>query len=152
MEIPTEIVGKYETVDIETEEILFDGYELRNGMIVIIEDVDLRWDVLDNPDDRHMYYTMVMNRWCRISNVCVRNTKVEFLATYEDDFAVKRVTDVSKAWIVKKESIPPRTQAEWEATLQQSREMKPDVAAKLTGDEPNPSTLVNFDDGETRQV
>lgn len=107
MEIPNEIVGKYETVDPETEEILFDGYLLKSGMVVVIEDVELRWDVVDDPDDRHMYYMMVMNRWCRISDVySTRNHKVEFIATYADGFIVKRITDTSKAWIVKVDSKP----------------------------------------------
>jgi len=151
VEIPTEIVGKYETVDPDTEEILFDGLELRNGMVVVIEDVDFRWDVVDDiPNERHGYYLMVMNRWCLVSNVYVRNQKVEFIATYEDGFMLKRTTDVSKSWIVKKDSIPPRTQAEWEAQI--SRETDPEAAMKLTGHEPNPSTIVDFDSGETREV
>ena len=119
MEIPVDVVGKYDMTDPATEELLFDGHELKNGMIVVIEDVELRWDVVDDPDDKNVYYLMMMNRWCQISNVLVRNMKVEFIATYEDGFQIKRTTDVSKSWIVKKESIPPRSREAWEAQLEQ---------------------------------
>ena len=105
-EIPTEIVGKYEVMDPRTEGLLFDGYELKNGMIVIIEDVELRFDVVDNPTSHQAHYLMIMNRWARISNVFVRGQKVEFVATYEDGFTVKRTTDIGKAWIVKTSSRP----------------------------------------------
>ena len=152
MEIPTELVERYATVDPETEEILFSGADLRRDMIVVIEDVELRWDLVDEPDERQLYYTMVMNRWCRVSNLFHRNGKVEFLAEYEDGFQVKRVTPVEKAWIVKKDSIPPRTQAEWEAQLHTPGEVDQETAMKLTGHAPNPSTIVSFDTGETRQV
>lgn len=105
-EIPTGIIGKYEVMDPATEDLLFDGYELKNGMIVVIEDVDLRWEVVDNPNSHQAHYLMIMNRWARISNVFVRSQKVEFIATYEDGITVKRTTDIGKAWIVKRDSRP----------------------------------------------
>ena len=152
VEIPSETVGKYETVDPATEELLFDGFDLRNGMIVIIDDVELRWELEEDPNDRTAYYIAVMNRWCRISNVLTRGGKVEFIATYEDGFMLKRSTPVDKAWIVKKETIPPRSPEEWKAQNPDSWDPDPETAMKLSGHAPNPSTIVDFDSGETREV
>lgn len=112
VEVPGNIVGKFETMDPATEALLFDGSELRFGMVAITAEVDERFD--EQASIGKDYYLLLMNRFARISNVTHRTTpngpKVEFVATYEDGTQIKRSHALHHAWIVKKYSMPDYSQ------------------------------------------
>lgn len=149
MEIPTEIVGKYDVMDPATEDLLSSGHDLRNGMIVLIGEMPERWSVVGEPDENQAYYIMLMNRWALISEVHHRSTpnghKVVFVATYKDGTKIKRQHDINYSWLVKLDSMPklPRHDAQ---------EMDPSVGMQLLGQAHNPSVLANYDTGEIVEI
>lgn len=101
-------VQKYYLMNPDTEEILFDGAELRDGMKVLIEDPQLRETITDRlgEDPAAFAHAMQMNRWCTVSDFTSDFPNIEFIATYEDETQRKMTVDSKKAWIVKMASIP----------------------------------------------
>lgn len=101
-------VQKYYLMNPDTEEILFDGAELRDGMKVLIEDPQLRETITDRlgEDPEAFARAMQMNRWCTVSDFTSDFPNIEFIATYEDETQRKMTVDSKKAWIVKMSSIP----------------------------------------------
>jgi hypothetical protein len=98
-------VSKYRTMDVKTEDLLFSGMELRNGMIVLIEN-QYRMELVDSPSDDLLWRIQLANRWCQVSNVICTDVVVGFVATYADGTKVKREYPLSISWYVKKASIP----------------------------------------------
>lgn len=96
--------------DPETEELLFDGTYLRDGMRVLNGRTknlqDLSWVGSDLCEDR----AMENNRWCTISHVREERARdyhfISFFATYDDGVKIKRQHPIDNSWIVKKDSIP----------------------------------------------
>ena len=101
------------------EDLLFEGADLREGMIVLIESSLIK----ENPervDEWSRKRVMENNRWCTVLRVNVRerfdhddyghatrtSPLVEMLCEYPDGVKAKRSFDNSYAWIVKRDSIP----------------------------------------------
>jgi hypothetical protein len=102
MNIPTESAVDYD-MNPATDDLLFDGTELRDGMVVIPESKYLR----ERSGSRG-------NQWCRATRVTMRQSEikgapvefVEFIGVYADGFKAKLSMGTVNSWIVKKDSIP----------------------------------------------
>ena len=98
--IPEGLFTDYE-MNPETDEVLFDGRSLKNGMVVLLEDEGLR---------AHCSDPRIFNRWALVSEVQVvlgdDGKIIGFIATYSDGTKRKRLDDIRLAWLVKKDSIP----------------------------------------------
>jgi len=104
----------------EDDDLLFDGTELRPGMIVLVESSLMKADIdgFDNKYDRKRI--LECNRWCEVVRVEIEprfqedeagrtipsSPLVKFLARYPDGTLANRTYDASYAWYVKKFSIP----------------------------------------------
>lgn len=119
-------VGKYYTVNRETETLLFDGTYLRDGMVVVSGEMNDRDDLKEEiRDEAELYERNMYSRWCTISHVRIeklhyRNIpQVSFIATYEDGNQIKQTFPVPKSWIVKNDSIPPeKYSSEWKQKIE----------------------------------
>lgn len=103
--VPGLFVEKYYMMNPETEDVLLDGTELRDGMTVLLE----------NPIDRasygvsdRMHTVLKKNRWCTVTklNVYVDSNTVRFVGVYEDGTKIARTHNVPTPWLVKLDSIP----------------------------------------------
>jgi hypothetical protein len=109
---PGEWVGKWDDMDLTSEELLFSSKDLRNGMVVVLGDpyarVELNSKNTSDPlIEKTKYRTKVTNRWCVVSNVeIVDHGMVAFIATYSDGQAMRRDIHINYSWWVKKDSIP----------------------------------------------
>lgn len=101
-----EFVDKYYVMDPASEEILFDGTGLVDGMIVLIERTESREEIRDKMSPGQTDNARWNNRWAKISRVEVRGENVSFIATYEDHTVKKRVHNVHFPWLVKLYSLP----------------------------------------------
>lgn len=110
-EIPSEYESKYFTMNPETDDLLLNGHQLENAMIVLIENPDHRTHIPENLDDMHIEHQFnadEKNRWCRVSQLEKHIQFVRFIAIYADGTKRKRVYDIHDAWFVKKDSKPWR--------------------------------------------
>lgn len=98
-DLPTP-VSKYYRMDPDEDGILFDGTEVKAGMIVLIESHEHRLEDKEHPD----YKTF--NAWCEVSQPTIRNGVLKFIGTYADGWQTVRIHAVNCAWLVKKESYP----------------------------------------------
>jgi hypothetical protein len=100
-------VDKYEEMNPETEDLLFDGRQLRNGMKVL-PDITYRADIVHMSSSRIRDKAMLRNRWCTVDNLEIRNdiNMVSFVGVYEDGTKRKHEHNIDIAWVVKKDSIP----------------------------------------------
>lgn len=105
----------------EDDILLFDGTELKPGMVVLLESDHQKGDQkdLENAWSKKRY--LESNRWCEVLRVQVQRRPeydehgqylfegsplVHFTAQYPDGVVAKRTYDASFAWIVKKISMP----------------------------------------------
>jgi hypothetical protein len=104
----------------EDDDLLFDGTELKPGMVVLLESSTMK----GSPEDLESTYSrkryLENNRWCEVVRVEItsrydmdENNRpvpgsplVSLLARYPDSTLAKRTFDASFAWYVKKFSIP----------------------------------------------
>lgn len=107
----TEFVDQYYRMNPETEDVLFDGTYLRDGMRVLIEDPYKRANTPTKlfPSDDVLHELLVNNRWCVVSQAAITpgGHYVNFVGVYDDGTKTKRMNERSNAWIVKLDSIPP---------------------------------------------
>ena len=112
-------VSKFYEMDPQFEDLLANGKDLKDGMIILLEDSMFRGD----PDSTSPYEqekVREINRWCTVSQVNIQrrfdtdelgrviqeaSPLVSFVATYGDGVKKKRSYDSSYAWIVKLESM-----------------------------------------------
>lgn len=108
-------VGKYYMMQGSIEELLFDGHDLRNGMVVLTEDPMNRQDlrVLDTPNslsyNNAFGMALMYNRWCTVTQLRkgdLQNPKIQFVGVYADGSKRKWRVDQDDAWLVKRDSIP----------------------------------------------
>ncbi len=103
-------VDRFYEMDPEFDDILFSGAEVREGMVVLLEDCLLRAD-LSRDDIYNADRARECNRWCTVERVEVKprpdcsSALLRFLARYGDGTKRLRSYDISYAWIVKKDSI-----------------------------------------------
>ena len=103
-----QFVPKYYVMDPETEEVVFDGKSLADGMVILIADPNERARPEKDLDgDWGQDRLLERNRWCTVSKVVVEPgvNSLYFLATYEDGTQRKRSYSIQQSWIVKKDSI-----------------------------------------------
>lgn len=99
-------VDKYYVMDPASEDILFDGTGLVDGMIVLIERTESREELREKMTPGQIDNARWNNRWAKISRVEVRGENVSFFAVYEDHTVKKRVHNVHFPWLVKIASLP----------------------------------------------
>ncbi len=103
-------VDRFYVMDPEFDDVLFSGAELREGMVVLLEDPLMRGD-LDRQDVYSRNRRDECNRWCVVERLEVRprpefgSPLVRFLARYPDGTKRLRSYDASYGWIVKKGSM-----------------------------------------------
>lgn len=104
----------------EDDDLLFDGTELKPGMVVLLESSTMKGSPEDMNNEWSRKRYMENNRWCEVIRVEVRerfdhdesgrtvscSPLVSFMARYPDGTLAKRQYDASFAWYVKKFSIP----------------------------------------------
>jgi hypothetical protein len=95
------MVDKWYEMDPEVETLLYDGTELVEGMIVLIETSNKKVDVRLELSDEELYYAHRWNRWMMISRIKIVDGIVWFLAEYEDGTQAKLSTSVNHAWLSK---------------------------------------------------
>jgi hypothetical protein len=125
----TEFVEKYYQMDPAEEDLLFDGTELRDGMIVLIEDDRYREG---GTADRHeklrgesLKQLNKYNRWAMVEHLRLVGNVVEFIGVFEDGRKAKFSHEAEVAWYVKNHSIPGEINVEAEIAATQDEENDP---------------------------
>lgn len=105
-----QFVEKYYVMDPKLEDLLFDGTELRDGMIVLVGDSSFREEITDGLRGYKLEIAMERNRYCKISRVgrTFKNDQwnVVFLGEYVDGTKRKVVIAEDMPWIVVKQTMP----------------------------------------------
>jgi len=108
IQVNVEFVDKHYIPTSDTEEILY-GFELKNGMIVVIESPDLREDTESISWLRRsveLYrQSLERNRWCKVTKFLDDGNAIRFVGEYIDGTKFARFYDSTSTWVVKKESI-----------------------------------------------
>lgn len=99
-------VEKYYVMDPKTEDLLFDGYKIKNGMYVLIESHGMREDMGAELGQDQMYLARMNNRWCMVAELSFTETMVQFIGVYDDGTKMKRNVNIEHAWFVNIDSIP----------------------------------------------
>ena len=111
MEIPSEIVPKYYRMNPKTDDMVMGGKDLADGMVVLVEDPNLRYDPkLPDMDDWEIDRLNMRNRWCRVHNVHVVGNAVHFVGAYADGTKRKSQVTLTYSWLFKIDSIPDSIQ------------------------------------------
>lgn len=101
-----DFVGKYFQMDPETDNLLFDGSYLRDGMIVLAGDSSMRAEIRSREmPGEILEQALTHNRWCEVEHVVFSNSDVSFIAIYEDGTKKKRAHLRGLSWYVKIDSI-----------------------------------------------
>lgn len=105
-------VEKYYIMNPETEALIPNGRGLKNGMVVLIEDAEMRIDLSRaNLNASDLFRAVQYNRWCEVSNITVEDhgpgkmSVVTFVGTYEDGTQHKRWAGLNKGWLAKKHTL-----------------------------------------------
>lgn len=102
----SQFTPKYYEMDPETEDIIPDGEGLENGMVVLLENENLRVDLSTADRSEQKYYmARERNRWCKISDLRISGDMVRFTATYVDDTKRHRSYSLTEPWLVALDSI-----------------------------------------------
>jgi hypothetical protein len=115
-----EFVSKYYRMNPDEDMILFDGGRLRDGMMVLVEDPNIRAtdysDTLPSGDTAWFHKLRQANRWCVVKDVLAdplasdhhcRNRHVRFIGIYEGGEEMFRSYPLEVPWLAKKETVPP---------------------------------------------
>lgn len=101
------LVHKYYPMDPKTEDLISNGIDLKNGMVVLIAGPDVRVETSKSLSEPWvMDRALENNRWALISEIEFAGSTVSFVATYEDGTKRKRSSSVFYAWLVKLDSLP----------------------------------------------
>lgn len=98
-------VSKFYEMTPGEEDILFNGWELRDGMVVLIAHDEFRQEVHPHMSQSELEKARRFNRWATISEVESGDVWVSFIATYSDGTKKKQQLDVAEAWFVKVDSL-----------------------------------------------
>lgn len=98
---------KFYLMDSKTEDLLPDGFQLLDGMKVMIEGSNFRVDVSRKMNDWQRDRALMNNRWCTVRDLVVLGNpeSVRFTAVYDDGSKMIRQEYVGTAWFVKKNSM-----------------------------------------------
>lgn len=97
----TNFVDKFYQMDPTTEDLLFEGRSLKNGMIVLIGDSGWREDVSGELDHQSLELARANNRWALVTNLHVRPSKISFVGLYDDGTKIRRDFQNDYPWLVK---------------------------------------------------
>lgn len=117
VEIPSEFVDRNAEMNPETDDLIR-GRELKEGMVVLIEDSSVREDIshhtgeTDHKCDAHKCRRIKeTSRWCRVTSLDIRKRMedrsplVSFIAVYSDGTKRLRTYNQSFGWFVKLNSM-----------------------------------------------
>lgn len=96
----SQFVDKYFQMDPEQHDVLFDGTEMQDGMVVLYENPRGRVDMNEVLDEESLELARRRNRWALVSKVRVSSDRVEFLAEYHDGSKKKINESKDVSWIV----------------------------------------------------
>jgi len=85
----------------KTDDLLFDGTYLRDGMTVLVGDASQRMEITDDMDVYHRDQAELTNAWYTITHVMTNQKYVTFLATYEDGSKRKVTFPLGVPWLVR---------------------------------------------------
>lgn len=111
----TNYESRYREMDPKTEDLIGDGYELKEGMRVLIADPALRNDTSrgfgrgdHEIDQKLLWQAKQNNRWCVVSKPMpdFDNDLISFIGVYDDGTKRKRMHQRITAWLVKLDSMP----------------------------------------------
>lgn len=96
-------VPKFFEMDPETDDLLFDGYDLKRGMVVLIATDYCRQDMNQALEPFEKENADRFNRWCTVLNIPQTSEgHVAFIALYDDGTKKKIVVPTTHAWYVRK--------------------------------------------------
>lgn len=133
-------VPQFYKMDPATDDLMAEGRQLFNGMIVLVADKMMRQDLreIEGKDDAEISpYALdraeQYNRWCTVSGLTTQRRDhmedlVRFIGVYEDGTKTKFTIASSHAWLYKKDSLPKDVFSEHPAAV--SREMIEHVALR----------------------
>lgn len=104
-------VGINYVMNVETEELLFDGTLLWPNMKVLIETDGYRVSIaeaLTGMDPEKRVAAERWNRWVTIQRLVNDGLSAEFIGVYDDGNKKKFIVPITCAWYVKKDSLPDR--------------------------------------------
>lgn len=101
--LTVDLVDKWHDMDPETDDLLFDGTELVEGMVVLIADPKMRVDIRYPLSPKMLYRARTWNRWFVVSHLSISDSDktVIMMANYEDGSKRKIETQASLPWISK---------------------------------------------------
>jgi hypothetical protein len=93
-------------MDPEFEDLMY-GTDLKDGMIVLIEDALIKGDPENMTNDYDKARCLEANRWCTVSRFQsiprgLDSPLIKFIGVYADGTKIPRTYDSSYCWIVKK--------------------------------------------------
>jgi hypothetical protein len=109
-----QFVDKFHEMDPATEDLLFDGTLLRDGMVVLMGEPGMRSYIHDDMGPEALEDAKRFNVWYRISSVLMAGHNVIFQANYSNGIKKKINVRVTDSWLVKIDSIPSRIGSEEE--------------------------------------
>jgi hypothetical protein len=110
----TDIVPMYWQYNTETDDLIF-GKDLREGMEVVPNSDGRRHLSNTYHDGKPLHVT---NRWCVVGEIVKRygpngnHLGITFMATFEDGNKAVLHSDLTAGWVVKRSSIPEKTEPE----------------------------------------
>lgn len=112
-------VHQYYRMDPATDTVINDTSSLEDGMMVLVQNPSQRVMIehIDNTDiayhQEFLHDALIKNRWCIVTNVYSYDEKsVFFTGIYEEGLVYRRVYQKFTAWIVKKDSLPQKSEVE----------------------------------------
>lgn len=105
MDIPEELVDKYYEANNEFEYVLPSSKDLKDGMIVLTNEVELRQDTARWMDHYRMDRADAMNRWCEVTELDVGDRIVSFVGVYANGIRELRWFTTDSSWIVKRDDV-----------------------------------------------
>jgi len=116
-DIPAELVPNYYEMDPGTDDLLFSGEALMNGMVVLQAYMDRRVDL--KPPGKwfgsrkltkvELFQARIENRWCRVTDLSIVGHHLQFLAIYADGTKYVRSYNALRPWLVKLSSLEDLT-------------------------------------------
>lgn len=108
VEMVKSLVPKFYEMDPKTEDLLFDGTRLLNGMKVLIDNNDVRVRAIESDleEDWQITKAKKYNRWCTIEEIRYAQHFIHFVGVYDDGSKAKWSEPISLSWYIKKDSIP----------------------------------------------
>lgn len=115
-----EFVDQYYEMDPETDDVLTGGEDLEAGMRVLVEDPVQRINITslqyyiehDQPHGEILSEARMRNRWCRVTDIVIRDEFVTFVGVYANGVKRQRRHPIDMGWIVKKDSLPQDSDGE----------------------------------------